>query len=478
MHSLASIAPELSDMIIEDFSTEDLFNLRSISKSHDARFKHRYWQEVFNENEITLRATHLQKFLDFLRTASDELKNYLRTITIRCIDSYNEIKDPKVAVLLKKIIGSLTYLENVDFDMRFQSSNAIEHWKLVMNAIIASKCQTIQSINGPHCGLAMSSFNLRESQLISYEDTFQNLVYLEVSTSVQSERADVTFAFWSWVMVVGSNIEDLSVTGYRSQGATLPKPDGEGRFLPKNFNLPKLRALELVNVCLTLKDLKVMLRNTNIIKNIKITGCVAEPNHPSYFFKLLQYLKDNKANHLERLELNLSGYHGQAVGYELPDISLGTDWAGTNWTDPKTIAKVKLNATRPIHVRTPQPTYSCEKSLWQELENNTTTVDFWNSLTDGTWIDKDITMWKKKLWIGGYRIRNSINRGSCEWAKLFRTHSVYYSANDPGWSRTQDQTMLNITKVNKLFLENGVILGEEADGGENDVDEDEDAEEE
>ncbi|KAK6513728.1 hypothetical protein TWF506_008167 [Arthrobotrys conoides] len=464
MASLASLPQELVDMILSTLTPQEINKIRMLSKSHDSRFKHLYWSRTLTELRLTLRAAHLQKLSNLLKGACDDLKQYLRHITICPIESYNEIKDPKVKPLLTGIIKYMDYLETVEFDIVQRSWNAIDHWKPVMDAIIASKRCSIEVIKSPRCGLAMSSFNLREPQLISYETTFKNLRSLEVSTSVQFERADVTFAFWSWVNVIGSNLEELAVAGFRSQTPTRPKRDAEGRFLPKNFDLPKLKSLELVDVCLTLKDMKTMLRNTGVIEEIKIVGCVAETNRPSYYFKLLKYLQNKQATNLQSLELTLSGLHDSIVAYELPDLTFSG-----NWTDPKTLTSVELNSSK-IRYRV-AIAYSCHKSLWEELKNNNTTIDFWNSITEGKWVDRDITRWKKVSWASGFRSSRTEN---CEWGRLFKIHAVYYPWTDPRWARPHEQTRLNIVTVDDEFEKSGIVLGDEVDSGDEDEEEEED----
>ncbi|KAF3214001.1 hypothetical protein TWF106_009354 [Orbilia oligospora] len=402
MSSLASLPQELVDMILSTLTPQEINKVRLLSKSHDARFKHLYWSQTLSELRLTLRAAQLQKLFDLLKGAGDELKQYLRHVTIRLVESYNEVKDPKVKPLLTGIFKKMDYLETVEFDITLRSSNVIDHWKPVMDAIIAAKRYSIEVIKSPRCGLAMSTFNLRETQLISYENTFKNLRSLEVSTSVQNERPDVTFAFWSWVNVIGSNLEELAVAGFRSQTPTRPKPDAEGRFLPKNFDLPKLKSLELVHVCLTLKDMKTMLRNTDVIEELKIVGCVTETNRPSYFFKLLKYLQNKRATRLRSLDITLSGLHDSIVAYELPNITFSG-----NWMDPETLTLVDLNQDKAIYRGA--VTYRLQKSLWKELETHNTTIDFWNSITDGKWVDREVTRWKKFSWASGFRVRRNEN---------------------------------------------------------------------
>ncbi|KAF3136172.1 hypothetical protein TWF703_005817 [Orbilia oligospora] len=402
MSSLASLPQELVDMILSTLTLQEINKLRLLSKSHDARFKHLYRSQAFGELRLTLQAAQLQNLFNLLKGAGDELKQYFRHITIRLVESYNEVKDPKVKPLLTGIFKKMDYLETVEFDITFRSSNVIDHWKPVMDAIIAAKRHSIEVIKSPRCGLAMSTFNLREPQLISYENTFKNLRSLEVSTSVQSERPDVTFAFWSWVNVIGSNLEELAVAGFRSKTPTRPKPDAEGRFLPKNFDLPKLKSLELVHVCLTLKDMKTMLRNTDVIEELNIVGCVTETNRPSYFFKLLKYLQNKRATRLQSLDLALSGLHDSIVAYELPNITFSG-----NWMDPETLTLVELNQGKVVYRGA--VAYSLKKSLWKELETHNTTIDFWHSITDGKWVDREVTRWKKFSWASGFRVRRNEN---------------------------------------------------------------------
>lgn len=337
-----------------------------------------------------------------------------------------------------------------------------------MNAVIASKRRTVETITAPRCGLAMSSFNLRESQLEAWENTFTNLTSLEVSTSVQWERADVTFAFWSWVMVIGGKLEALRVLGYRANSITDPKPDGEGRFLPSTFNLPQLKSLDLVDVCFKLKDMKVMLRNTHKIESICLSGCVSEAKRPSYFFKLLKFLRRRQCERLENMELTLGGYYNQVVAYELPNLILRK-----NWTDEKTMCNVELNYTQLGYGHLIP--YVCQKSLWKELGDHDTTKEFWDSLTDGKWMSRDITRWKKLSWIGGYRgfgmargRRYSDKAAACDWTRLFRLHSVYHPYNDPRWVPPQDQHRINVAAVDEEFEKNPII------GPDIDEDEDED----
>ncbi|KAF3220271.1 hypothetical protein TWF192_011171 [Orbilia oligospora] len=464
MSSLASLPQELVDMILSTLTPQEINKVRLLSKSHDARFKHLYWSQTLSELRLTLRAAQLQKLFDLLKGAGDELKQYLRHVTIRLVESYNEVKDPKVKPLLTGIFKKMDYLETVEFDITLRSSNVIDHWKPVMDAIIAAKRYSIEVIKSPRCGLAMSTFNLRETQLISYENTFKNLRSLEVSTSVQNERPDVTFAFWSWVNVIGSNLEELAVAGFRSQTPTRPKPDAEGRFLPKNFDLPKLKSLELVHVCLTLKDMKTMLRNTDVIEELKIVGCVTETNRPSYFFKLLKYLQNKRATRLRSLDITLSGLHDSIVAYELPNITFSG-----NWMDPETLTLVDLNQDKAIYRGA--VTYRLQKSLWKELETHNTTIDFWNSITDGKWVDREVTRWKKFSWASGFRVRRNEN---CEWGRLFNIHAVYYPWTDPRWLRPHEQTRINIETTDDEFKKSGIVLGDEVDSGDEEEEEDDD----
>ncbi|KAK6352245.1 hypothetical protein TWF730_009076 [Orbilia blumenaviensis] len=455
MASLASLPQELVDMIFSDLLLHEIGKVRGISKDHNERFKHLFWHKAFDTIHTTLKVQTLERLLGIAKGADDELQRYLQHIIIHPIESYNEVKHPKVKSLLTRIMGALPCLKTVEFDIRMRWSHVFDHWRPVMDAILASRRQTVEVIKGPRAGLAMSSLNLREKQLIAYENTFTNLKSLEITTSVQTERADVTFAFWSWVMVIGDKLEDLAVAGYRSTSIHQPKPDAEGRFLPSRFNLPNLKNLELVDVCLTLKDMKVMLRNTDKIESINISGCIAEDNRPSYFFKLLKYLQTRGANKLQYLELPMWGYHDGIVIYELPNLTLTG-----NWTDEKTMCKVELNIEKlrysGVH------TYTCEKSLWKELGKYETTKEFWDSMTDNKWMSKEITNWKKLMWAEPHRRRPSCRGGTAnhEWARLFQLHAVYHPYNDPRWIRPQDQTRLNVETVDTEFERNPIVLEE------------------
>ncbi|KAK6523516.1 hypothetical protein TWF281_001497 [Arthrobotrys megalospora] len=455
MASLVSIPQELVDMIFADLTTKEIGRVRWLSKDYNERFKGAFWYKVFELIRVNLKPASLERLFKLVR-GGGEVNQYLQHIIFRPVESYNELKDPKVKQLLFKIMSILPNLRTVEFDISQRSSNAYDHWKPVMDAIIASKRQTVETITAPRCGLAMSSFNFRENQLEAWENTFTNLTYLEVSTSVQWERADVTFAFWSWVMVIGGKLEVLRVLGHRSNSLTDPKPDGEGRFLPSTFNLPELKTLDLVDVCLALKDMKVMLRNTHKIESISLSGCVPETKRPSYFFKILKFLRNKRAERLEFLELSLGGYYNQIVAYELPTIILRK-----NWTDEKTMCNVELNRERNEYAHVVP--YNCQKSLWKELEEHDTTKGFWDSLTDGKWMSRDVTKWKKLRYMASYRGLGIVRRGylekiaPCEWTRLFRLHAVYYQYNDPRWNNPQNQNRINMAVVDQEFEKNPII---------------------
>ncbi|KAK6499008.1 hypothetical protein TWF481_011577 [Arthrobotrys musiformis] len=367
--TLDVLPQELVDMVVFDnrLDASDLNKIRQLSRSHNHRFQHINWAFLFPSREIRILLTEdsLLRLYRIVENACDDLKSYIPHVFIDPIEppepeeacaNHKEppdprevqkiiraLKHPRVKSLITKLMKALTHLRTIEFNLWDDFIGVGIQWKLVMDAIVTAKRGTLETLRTPRNKFPMSSLSPPRQQLALQQSLFANLKSLLVTTAVRTayERVTVTMEFWNWISVIGgNNLEELVVIGFRGESFAKPVPNAEGRFLPKSFNLPKLKHLELTDVCVTFKDLNVILRKGNIrhLESIRIAERVAEVNRPAFFFKLLKRLQKYGARRLRNLELPLGGTHNNVVAYELPNLCFED-----NWSSPKTETRVEVN---------------------------------------------------------------------------------------------------------------------------------------
>ncbi|KAK6519898.1 hypothetical protein TWF506_000193 [Arthrobotrys conoides] len=386
--SLISLPQELVDMIFtEDFRISDLANVRLLSRDHNARFKGYLWDrtQVFKSVRTILSPERINKLI--AAATGSEILPYLQHLTVHTTYWYttrghrDEKIDPQVVPLLAKAFSTLTALKTVEVEVE-NGTNAVIFWKPTIDAIIASGNTTIETIKGPNAAIQMSKFkSLATAKLLrGYKTTFCNLKTLEIRTSCQIENSAATAQFWSVIAAMGAKLEDLTVENTRVSFRDDPTPDNSNSYQPKNFELPELKRLKLVDVAVTSNDLKALLGNSNGIEAIDLIEC-RMPNEKNDWFEVLRYLRSERFPRLSSLYLVMSACYDE-TSYDLPELSIEGDWTTQD-------CSVILPSGKPEK-------YIFEKNLWTELGKHKKANNFWDSITNNKWKSKQTTRWKRR----------------------------------------------------------------------------------
>ncbi|KAK6501922.1 hypothetical protein TWF481_009741 [Arthrobotrys musiformis] len=431
--TLLSLPQELIDMIFaEGLEPSDLGKVRRLSKDHNDRFKYHYWQLVFATIRVKLKPSSLERLIA-AGTGSEALpfmqhvvfwpaatQSYLNR------ESPDHLKNPELVQSLAKTFSTLTHIKTVEIALG-GGTNAAAYWKAVVDAILAAKSTTIEKLKAPVAAIQMSKFKPFASAkfLKLYRTSFRNLKSLEIHTSVQLENPTATAFFWSMVDAMGSKLEDLTVRNTRISFRDDPNPGSQKSYQSKNFSLPELKRLTLVDVAITPTDLKTLLGNSEGIEAIDICKC-RMPKEKDGWFEVLVYLKDNQFPHLRELELAMNGTYNEYY-YDLPKVSVKG-----NWRTEDCSVEVSCGGVAP-------GPYEFQANLWNELENNGTADKFWDSLTDRKWNSKQATRWKRR------------RRVEEEWAAEIKSfgNPDYIDEDDPHvqWVNSRHQGQLDALDV-------------------------------
>lgn len=271
-------------------------------------------------------------------------------------------------------------IRKIEIDVAY-GTGGFGYWKPVIDAVIRSKSKTVEAVSGPRCGIQMSKFKFSALQMKGYQTTFANLKTLDLTLAVQCERADLAEQFWSFIEKIGNNVEDLTVRTTRTSRNT-PTPNAHGGYLPKEFNLPKLKALKLVDVAVTPMDLKKLLKNV-ATEAIVISQCWMR-NPKEDWFEVVKHLRYGNFDKIKELRLALSGHYG-SDNYDLPNLVIESKG---DWRNEGNNCKVTLRSGL-------SKQYVTHKNLWHEIGATFETDWFWDSLTNSKWTSLRTTRWKR-----------------------------------------------------------------------------------
>ncbi|KAK6333294.1 hypothetical protein TWF718_011113 [Orbilia javanica] len=379
MASLASFPQELVDMIFAHLTPANIGKVRLLSQDHNARFKPLFWYLVFQPLTIDLRPNKIARLGELVGDC--EIVSQIHNVTVRQMWG-EDLGASRITPLLTRAFAGLPDIRNIKFEASV-GTGGFDYWKPVIDAIIKNKKKTVESISGPRCGIQLSKFKFSVPQLRGYQTTFENLKKLDITVSVQCERADLTVQFWLFIEKIGNKIEDLTVRTSRT-ARTAPRPNSHGRYLPPNLSLPKLKALKLVDTAVTPLDLTVLLWNLDMV-SIDISQCrMVDPM--SQWFEVMKYLRNSNFVNLKHIRLMLSSRYGDD-SYDLPNLLIDVDG---NWTDEGNNCQVVLNSGVSKH-------YITSKNLWSELGAYDEFYSFWDSLTNLKWTTPRVTRWKRLL---------------------------------------------------------------------------------
>ncbi|KAK6526963.1 hypothetical protein TWF281_010159 [Arthrobotrys megalospora] len=374
MASLVSFPQELVDMIFNDLTPADIGKVRRLSKDYNARFGGLYWYLVFRNLRIDLRPSCVERLIQTGERC--EVAPEIQHITVHP-HPMQELSVSQITPLLAKAFSVLPNIRTIEFSITYGSAG-FEYWKPVMDGIIKSKRNTVETVKGPARGIQMSKFKFSANQLKGYQTTFSNLRTLDITASVQFEYGPVAEGFWSFIEKIGSKIEDLTVRTTRT-ASTIPSPNSHGGYLPRTFSLPKLKKLKLVETAVTPKDMKKLVNRD--IEAIDISPCRSRSLAWDWF-EIAKDFRDSRLERLQKLRLFLSTYDGDD-SYDLPKITIDG-----SWISEENICRVELRSGNTKR-------YVTHKSLWNELETHDEVSEFWTSLTNGKWTSNRATRWKR-----------------------------------------------------------------------------------
>ncbi|KAF3278167.1 hypothetical protein TWF970_004623 [Orbilia oligospora] len=377
MASLASFPQELVDMIFSDLGPTHLGKVRLLSRFHNARFKNLFWYLVFQTLQIDLRPSCVERLI--LLGKGPEVASMIQNIIVRPQQG-QDLKVSQITPLLTKAFAGLPDIKSIDIQVP-RGTNGFDYWKPIMDAAIKSKRGTVESITGPKCGMQMSKLKFSTAQTIAYQNAFINLKNLDITVSVQYERPELAEKFWTWIERIGSQMERLTIKTTRTSH-NMPSPNDHGGFLPRNFSLPKLKALKLIDAAVTPNDFKKFFGNVDM-EVVDISQCRMK-NPKVNWFKILKHLRNGNLNKIRELRFSISSRHGSGL-YDLPNLLIDVN---SDWTSEGNSCKVKLHSGL-------SGFYNTQKNLWDELGATDDQDDFWGSLTNSKWTLPRTTRWKR-----------------------------------------------------------------------------------
>ncbi|KAK6529697.1 hypothetical protein TWF281_008860 [Arthrobotrys megalospora] len=398
MSSLASLPPELTDLVFSHLTTRESSKVRLINKSHNERFQEPFRTTIFTHIYLTFD----EEIIDhFARISSSDAGFWIQHITFSDNASKDRVPNydwfaarmsSTTPLTLTDAFKCLPNLRTVDFDDTCTTEYGATAWKKLIVAISSSKVSTIETLRTPQkTAMVMSDLKISPSEMKWYRYGFRNLKTLEMRTRVQYERPGLTENLWTWIAKVGTKLEDLTIWNSRTSRKK-PTPNQQGGFLPQDFNLPELKSIRINDLFLAVRDVKLLLsNNSDKIETINLSNCRMDDQKKDWF-DVLKFLKTKHFTELTNLRLALSGYYDRTTEYDLPELTV----TNSNWATVDATCEIRLRSGVSKH-------YVVRKSLWNELDETDATV-FWTSLTNGKWESKRATRWKRiesaRQWLG------------------------------------------------------------------------------
>ncbi|KAK6512267.1 hypothetical protein TWF481_001157 [Arthrobotrys musiformis] len=383
MASLASLPREIVDMVFSNLTYSDIGSVRLVSRDYDCRFRGIFWYLIFHRFHINLQTSLIQRLIE----AGEGCALAVSQIEYLIIHPHGdeELECSVITPLLAKALARMPSLRSVEIAVDYgmgrtefvsgweNKINGFEYWKPVVDAIVESKITTVESITGPKSGMKMHR--------------------LEFSP----EEVGGVLGF---IAGIGGCIEDLTVRVIlHSEGPRTP--DAPVGYVPKEFNLPKLRRLTLVGVTVTPTDLKEILKSAGVEK-IYIKKCdMGDPKKD--WFEVIKNLRHGGLRQIKELRLRMRTRRGEN-DYDLPKLTFSSD---KDWTNRGDTCRVALRSgLQKRYVVT-------HKNLWNEAGTSSDADQFWDSLTNLKWKSKRATRWK--------RMQTVCDEHSCDMSGIIAT---------------------------------------------------------
>ncbi|KAK6511434.1 hypothetical protein TWF481_000351 [Arthrobotrys musiformis] len=409
MATLLLLPPEITDQILALLTPHASCALRLLSRSYNARFLGPLRSTIFTQLRINTHPStisHLSAIVCVENGAGPWIQHI--TFSSRSFSKLNPKRPissnpwltgyeehipaynfhdgegvnapPSISINInEEFVNILRHLPNLRF-VEFDSTCGVAHWKELIASISKCGISAIEHLRSPPAKMYLSDLYLSQSEIDGYNNSgFEKLKTLELHTAGTDMKN-----LWCWISTVGSNLEDLTIRNSSSPASMAPGSPG---FLPTTFNLRHLKRIHLSDFLLTVADiLTLLLPSSQSLQNLHLVKCKIKQPQPENWFTVLKTLKDHPFPSIKSLHLTLSGYHDGISSYDLPDLKLDSS---SPWSSPSTKCEVKLRSGEWNY-------YVVRKNLYEELNRSPLTAEeFWDSLTNGRWVSKRATRYKR-----------------------------------------------------------------------------------
>ncbi|KAF3309140.1 hypothetical protein TWF173_011373 [Orbilia oligospora] len=449
MASLATLPPELLNLITGPLTLPDLLKIRLLNKSHNLKFQHYFRSLLFTSISIRIDINSDPDEDDSIYKLSHlppAAKSYIQTIIIsgskkylnfKPVDNYksdnntshnitkkSKSKSKSTSPNLSTILQTLPNLKTITIKETTPSTIITSLLTISISTSSSSSSSTsLQSlhITTPSLNLTDLTFPASPIPILHSLTTLSLSLKFPFTNNHHLDQKPIS-KLWTWITSLSPTLHSLSLKNTSSPPNSLNQPwplhPHQTIFLPKNknknknkddkkkkgiTNLPHLKSLKLHNIYLTIQDIHLLLPTPkdSLIEYISFEACQMQyPDKEWYevISYLLPFNNNNTTtttnrqyfNHLNHISLKLNGHHPTIPTYELPDL----EFTNLNSPNPLPTCKISLKTTSTNQERKKEEIISLQKPL-HHINNKTPHKSFWTSLTNGKYTSPSILKWKR-----------------------------------------------------------------------------------
>ncbi|KAF3903539.1 hypothetical protein AA313_de0201544 [Arthrobotrys entomopaga] len=196
-------------------------------------------------------------------------------------------------------------------------------WKCVIDSALDAKLLNIEVLTSTS-PVSQGSwiFRYSPSDLSGFRCTFKNLRKLEIAIYISSQWGGTTEArpFYDWVESVGASLEELCLYSTRTDRISAGFSWGQ-HLVPPVIELPNLKRLKLVNICVTRDDVLHLIRHPDSWNGADASECWPKDQSEDWSL-ILKCLRTHKYRNLQKLELILHGSYEAFSSFVVPALEL------------------------------------------------------------------------------------------------------------------------------------------------------------
>ncbi|EGX50267.1 hypothetical protein AOL_s00076g232 [Orbilia oligospora ATCC 24927] len=412
MASLATLPPELLNLITGPLTLPDLLKIRLLNKSHNLKFQHYFRSLLFTSISIRIDINSDPDEGDSIYKLShlpSAAKSYIQTIIIsgskeylnfKAVDNYksnnntshnitkkSKSKSKSTSPNLSTILQTLPNLKTITIKETTPSTIITSLLTISIFISTSSSSTSLQSlhITTPSLNLTDLTFPASPIPILHSLTTLSLSLKFPFTNNHHLDQKPIS-KLWTWITSLSQTLHSLTLKNTSSPPNSLNQPwplhPHQTIFLPKNknknkgkddkkkviTNLPHLKSLKLHNIHLTIQDIHHLLPTPkdSLIEYISFEAC--QMQYPDKeWYEVISYLlpfNDNNNNnnntttanrqyfkHLNHISLKLNGHHPTIPTYELPDLEFTNLNRNTdiNTLNPLPTCKISLNTTTPTN---------------------------------------------------------------------------------------------------------------------------------